>query len=183
MKEEYPSIMLVKGTYHSVDLIASKAMEAMSASLEFIIKETGNYFAHSSTGQAAYKSFIYCESSAAHEKDEPLKILSPSGTRWLVIADCIERILYQYDALKEHHLSVSEKTYSVRLLKEMYLHERNCTYILFLDPKLAELRRINKLFQGEDVDPLGKLEKHLLGRILMPCLLRQHNETASMTWT
>lgn len=183
MRDDNPSITLVKCACHSLDLVASKAMEAMPASLEFMIHETHNYFAHSSSRQAVYRS-LYSDSNTMHEKNEPLKILSPSATRWLAIADCIERILAQYDVLKKHFASVPDKAYSVRLLKEMYHDERNRAYLLFLEPLLTDLKRVNKLFQGEDVDPLGvfeelqKLYKRLVARILKPSVLRHHDEVS-----
>lgn len=184
MKDDNPSLTLVKCACHSLDLVASKAMETVPASLEFMVKETHNYFAHSSMRQTAYRN-VYCEGSVAQEGAEPLKLISPSGTWWLAIADCIEHILSQYQPLKTHFSNVSEKAYAVRLLKEMYLDERNRAYLMFLEPIFADMRRVNKLFQGEDVDPLGifeevqKLFKRLLCRILKPCVLRQHGSSRS----
>ncbi|KAH6923045.1 hypothetical protein HPB50_020769 [Hyalomma asiaticum] len=64
----------------------------------------------------------------------------------------------------------------------MYHDERNRAYLLFLEPLLTDLKRVNKLFQGEDVDPLGvfeelqKLYKRLVARILKPSVLRQHDD-------
>ncbi|KAH9371069.1 hypothetical protein HPB48_013168 [Haemaphysalis longicornis] len=79
LQDDNPSITLAKCACHSLDLVASQAMETMPASLEFRVKETHNYFAHSSTRQAAYRP-VYSESSAAQEGAIPLKIISPSGT-------------------------------------------------------------------------------------------------------
>jgi len=42
------------------------------------------------------------EEELANERSKPLKLISPSETRWLVVADCVERILSQYDALLAH---------------------------------------------------------------------------------
>ncbi|KAH9371237.1 hypothetical protein HPB48_013518 [Haemaphysalis longicornis] len=83
-----------------------------------------------------------------------------------------------------HFTNVPDKAYSVRLLKEMYNDEKNRAYLLFLEPLLTDLKRVNKMFQGEDVDPLGifeelqKLYNRLLARILKPSVLRQHDEAS-----
>ncbi|KAH6937588.1 hypothetical protein HPB50_001868 [Hyalomma asiaticum] len=100
--------------------------------------------------------------------------------RWLAIADCIDRIVSQYGALRLHFATVSDRNYNVRLLKDMYEDERNLAYLTFLAPILADLKRVNRLVQGQDVDPLGMLEelerlfKSLLTRIIKPSVLRQH---------
>ncbi|KAL3253753.1 hypothetical protein MRX96_054526 [Rhipicephalus microplus] len=73
---------------------------------------------------------------------------------------------------------------NVRLLKEMYNDEKNRAYLLFLQPVLTDLKRVNKMFQGENMDPLGifedlrKLYNRLLARILKPSVLRQHDEAS-----
>ncbi|KAL3194498.1 hypothetical protein MRX96_046049 [Rhipicephalus microplus] len=71
MKDENPSIMLVKCACHSLDLVAAKAMEAMPGCLQFMVQETHNYFAYSSSRPAAYRNLY---SNAAQEQTEPLKI-------------------------------------------------------------------------------------------------------------
>ncbi len=56
-----------------------------------------------------------------------LKILCPSKTRWLILADCLERILAQYDALSAHFTIGYEKErcYMAKLLRDMYKDEKN----------------------------------------------------------
>ncbi|KAL3192020.1 hypothetical protein MRX96_018139 [Rhipicephalus microplus] len=66
----------------------------------------------------------------------------------------------------------------------MYYDEKNRAYLLFLEPLLTDLKRVNKMFQGEDVDPFGifeelqKLYNRLLARILKPPVLRQHDKAS-----
>ena len=90
----------------------------------------------------------------------PLKLISPSETRWLVIADCIERILGQYDALKAHFdiAYQREKCYEAGTLKNMFEDERNRLYLTFLYPPLSELRRITKIFQSKSVNSIKIFE-------------------------
>ena len=87
----------------------------------------------------------------------PLKLISPSSTRWLVIADCIERILDQEDALKLHFrlASGAEHCYGARILNDMYSDKSNSMYMHFLWPVLMEIKTVNKCFQLETGDSLG----------------------------
>ncbi|KAL3248872.1 hypothetical protein MRX96_056279 [Rhipicephalus microplus] len=83
-----------------------------------------------------------------------------------------------------HLTIVPDKAYSVWLLKEVYNDEKNRAYLLFLEPLLTDLKRVNNMFQGEDEDPLGifeelqKLYNHLLARTLKLSVHRQHDEAS-----
>ncbi len=80
-----------------------------------------------------------------------MKLISPSCTRWLVMADCIDRIVDQKDALTLHFniASSSEHCYTARLLKEMYDDKTNLLYMYFLQPVLMEIKTVNECFQLE----------------------------------
>ncbi len=82
-----------------------------------------------------------------------MKLISPSllFTRWLVMADCIDRIVDQKAALTLHFniASSSEHCYTARLLKEMYDDKTNLLYMYFLQPVLMEIKTVNKCFQLE----------------------------------
>ena len=77
--------------------------------------EAYNFFAHSTIRQAEYKDILIIVGfseviveSVNEPLDEdlpvvgrrPLKLIGGSDTRWLVNADCSERILMHYDALQ-----------------------------------------------------------------------------------
>ncbi|KAL3207346.1 hypothetical protein MRX96_039708 [Rhipicephalus microplus] len=159
-------------------------MDAMPSNILYVVRETHNYFACSSVRQAAYRD-VYHASNGGNEESEPLKILCPSGTRWLAIADFIDHIVPQYEALRLHFATVLDRNYNVRFFKDMYEDERNLAYLTFLTPILADLKREVRLFQGQDVDPLGVFEeverllKSLLTRIIKPSILRQHEGSLS----
>ena len=87
----------------------------MPASLDFLIKESYNWFAHSAQRQSEFKGILelvgfdninVVTDEGDDENDDQvftgatavvgkksLKLISPSTTRWLVMADCVEHIL------------------------------------------------------------------------------------------
>ncbi|KAG0413473.1 hypothetical protein HPB47_009351, partial [Ixodes persulcatus] len=97
--QDNQNLISMKCSCHSLDLVASKAIEAIPSAVEHMVRETHNYFAHSSCRQEVYKKLHDSTTTNCKEKN-PLKNLSLSQTRWLAIADCIERILAQFDALQ-----------------------------------------------------------------------------------
>ena len=85
-------------------------MKSIPDHVEWMIRATYNWFAHSTIKQNEYKTTLELVGFAAiseiisQETDDDevtpakksaLKFLSPSATRWLVIADCLERCLQQ----------------------------------------------------------------------------------------
>ena len=88
-------------------------------------------------------------------KKPPLKLMSLSDTRWLVISDCVERILKQYDALTAHFdiVNTNGKDYDARIFFDMFRDEHNRS-LLFLFPMLRDLRRLTKPFQRKQANNL-----------------------------
>ena len=97
---------------HSCDVCAKDALEIMPSVLEFLIRESYNWFAHSAQRQSEYKNVLelvgFENINVENDEDNsenagatasvgrrPMKLISPSTTRWLVMADCVERILIQ----------------------------------------------------------------------------------------
>ena len=84
-------------------------------------------------------------------------MISLSDTRWLVISDCVERILKQYDALTAHFdiVNTNGKDYDARILFDMFRDEQNRSLLLFLFPMLRDLSRLTKLFQRKQANNLA----------------------------
>ena len=180
----------MKCVAHSLDLIAKNAMTAMPAHLTFMLRESYNFFAHSALRQHEYKEVLNLVgfenlgdaddegagdellfSSAKGPKKTPLKLISPSQTRWLVMADCNERVLKQYDALSTMFnmaaLKLKDKT--VRDLSDQFKDNRNRALMIFLNPLLTDLRILTLLFQKKKVDNLkifAALKDHFNGTCL-----------------
>ena len=92
-------------------------MKAIADHVEWMIKASYNWFARSTIKQHEYKTTLELVGFAAiseiltreinddddkttSAKKTALKFLSPSFTRWLVIADCLQRILQQVSLWK-----------------------------------------------------------------------------------
>ena len=199
LKRSWPHLVHIKCTCHSIDLIAKNAVKTtLPSHIDYLIRESFNWFAHSSSRLQAYQEIAQLigfstiseveEDSEEDEADSdyngcqnkpPPRLISPSQTRWLVHADCIERILSQFDALKTHFniAYIKEKCFAAKTLYEMYCDPKNYLYLLFLLPILNELKRLTKLFQSNVADILrvfGDLESAFITlsrRILKPAII------------
>ncbi|KAH7978728.1 hypothetical protein HPB49_006553 [Dermacentor silvarum] len=184
LREGHPDLILVKCMCHSLDLVAAKSMQTMPSALEYMVRESHNYFAHSSTRLAAYKG-LYNSMLEDTDKVEPPKLLSLSPTRWLAMFDCIERILGQFESLQKFFHSIDSRNYSTRVLRDMYNDTRNHVYLIFLAAVLHNVKRVNLLFQSQTADPLKLFQElenlyiDVLKRILKPAVLR-HNSNSDL---
>lgn len=172
---------------HSLDLVAAKSMETMPSALEYMVRESHNYFAHSSVRLAAYKELFnsMLDDHECTEKAEPPKLLSLSPTRWLAMYDCIERILSQFESLKKFFQGIDSRNYNMRVLRDMYNDPRNHIYLIFLAAVLHNVKRVNLLFQSQTADPMKLFQElenlyiDVLKRILKPAVLR-HNSNSDL---
>ncbi len=180
LKQTQPNLQLIRCVCHSLDIVANKAMQLLPSNIEYMVRQTYNWFAHSAKRQYDYKN-IY---ETINNGGCPLKLISPSCTRWLVMADCIDRIVDQKDALTLHFniASSSEHCYTARLLKKMYDDKTNLLYMYFLQPVLMEIKTVNKCFQLETRNTLGvfkdleRLYMTTARRVLKPSVLRMNND-------
>ncbi|KAJ1174106.1 hypothetical protein NDU88_005929 [Pleurodeles waltl] len=100
------------------------------------------------------------------------------------MADCVERLLEQYDALSLHFSTASsvEHCYVARMLQEMYHEETNLLYLTFLKPILQDIKVVNKIFQLESGDALHifrdlyTLYVSKLKRILKPSVFTSNHQ-------
>ena len=99
MKESWPHLIHLKCICHTLDLIARGAVsKCIPSNVEFLIRESYNWFCHSSNRQAAYREilelvgFSKCP-DLLEEIDTPdgpqqfLKLISPCTTRFFMFAD------------------------------------------------------------------------------------------------
>ncbi len=202
LQRKWPHIVHLKCVCHSIDLIAKNAVKTtLPSHIDYMVRESYNWFSHSSLRLSAYRdiaklvgfstSFEEAEEEDSHEEESgekqeelpPPRLISPSDTRWLVLADCVEKILAQYDALKAHFQIVysKEKCFQAKTLAEMFNDEKNHLYLLFLFPIIKELRRLTKLFQSNSVDNFriySELEmafKSLALRLLKPSIISSNS--------
>lgn len=152
LKEKVPSLIHIPCVCHSLQLaVSAAASETLPRSIEFLIKETYNWFSHSSLRQAQYKNLY----NAINDGHNPLKIVKACDTRWLSIETAVGRILSQWIELKTL-FSIArqkEKCYSAEVLYNMYNDTNNLAYLTYIHPILLELQLVNKSFESNDADP------------------------------
>lgn len=147
---------------------------------------THNYFAHSSCRQKAYKKLHDSMTTNCEEKDPP-KVLALSQTRCLAIADCIERILAQFDNLAGFFTKAEDHNYDNSILREMYWDPKNYAYLVFLASFLHRVKRVNIMFQSNVSDPLALFQElenlylDTLKRILIPSVVRHIRSTSLLS--
>lgn len=96
LKRDLPDIIIVNCTCHSLHLCAEKASECMSRQLEFLIRESHNWFSYSSKRLEVYRDLY----EVINESRAPKKIPGFFGTRWLARSHAIRTLLEQWDELK-----------------------------------------------------------------------------------
>ena len=177
-REVNNNIVHIKCICHSIQLCSSYTLRALSRNIEFMVSEAYTWFCHSTLRLQKYKS-LYCSINIG---DEPLKILKLSNSRWLSIAPCMQRLLQQYEELKLHFEVArdEERNYTADLLYQMYYDAENKLYLMFLEPILIELNRVNRLFQLDRCSPI-KLTDEIV-TMYRSILLRVVRPTTFTTW-
>lgn len=78
LKEDITTLIHVPCICHSVQLaVSAAASETLSRNIEYMIRETYNWFSYSSLRQAQYKHLF----KAINEDHEPLNIMKACDTR------------------------------------------------------------------------------------------------------
>ncbi|KAH7933527.1 hypothetical protein HPB49_013379 [Dermacentor silvarum] len=146
-----------KGRAHYTDLIKDsetrKHRNAFTPGNQLRLKDT---IAHHLTADAEQKQWALKISlfTACHIAINSVDEVIPWYRQ-----DCIDRNVSQYKALRLHFATISDINYNVSLLRDMYEDERNLANLTFLAPILANLKRVNRLFQGRYVNPIGVFEE------------------------
>jgi hypothetical protein len=177
-RELVPHIVIFKCVCHSLQLAASKASETMPTLLDFMVRESYNWFSHSTKRLLQYHELHKCITN-----EVPLKLRQLSATRWMSRYECIGRIIDQWEALKLcFQMANSDvKCYTARQLFSMYEDDKNYIYLIFLEGTLKDFSRINKLFELADADvvrlgtDLINFFYSLLQRIVIPSKLEKVN--------
>lgn len=177
LQEISPKLQLIKCVCHSLNICSSKASLMLPANVEFLLRESVNWFSHSALRQIEYSRLF---NTINGEVVKQRKLIKLSATRWLAFYNCIKVILEQWTELKccFQLASLNEKCHSAALIYEMYNNDSNLLYLLFLKPVLREVTRVNLLFQSTHADltkVYGDLKMILLSiakRIIKPIFLR-----------
>jgi Domain of unknown function (DUF4371) len=157
LKRENPALVLIPCVCHSLQLAVSEASkEQIPRVIEYLIKETYNWFANSSGRQAAYRE-IYQLINNGHN---PLKIVRACKTRWLSIETAVSRIVAQFIELKLHFsvVRMQDNCYTAEMLFGFYSDLSVQAYLIFLKIILAEVQAVNKLFESNTTNHLKILD-------------------------
>ncbi|XP_045104381.1 uncharacterized protein LOC123499914 [Portunus trituberculatus] len=176
LKTEVPHLILIKCVCHSLQLAVSHATaQCLPRNLDFLIKETYNWFSHSAIRQARYKEIF----SLINDGQAPLKLIHLSQTRWLSVESAIVRILQQWLELKTHFGMArhGEKCYTAEILYGMFCDKENYAFLVFLKHILGEVQRVNKKFEAEVQDPTKLLSDllHLIDSMKSKVLIPEHH--------
>lgn len=173
MKEENPKLILAKCTCHSLHLACSEATGSLPANIEFLVRESYNWFSCSPKRQEQYRSIYF-----AINGENPLRLVGMSNTRWLSVAAAVSRVLEQWNELKLHFeiAQSTERCYTARLLHDMFQDEKNYLYMVFVKPIVIEFDRVNRLFQSENPNPAKLFEDLdlLVRSMLCKIVLSEH---------
>ncbi|XP_043472704.1 uncharacterized protein LOC122505265 [Leptopilina heterotoma] len=152
--ELVPRAQLIKCTCHSIHLCGSKAAEQLPADLEFLVRESRNWFSKSALRRSQYEALY----TVINDGDMPKNLVQLSATRWLAWGRAIAVIVSQWLELKTHFdnhvrsINPSEKCTIGRKLRDLFQDECNLLYLLFLKPVTAELCKTNLKFQQDSTE-------------------------------
>lgn len=130
---------------HSAHLVASAASECLPTNVECFLQNIYAYFSRSPKRQSILEEF------QVFFKKEKHKILRPAKTRWLSLSKCVERVLSQWEILKElFKVAVIEdkNPTSIGIYNE-FLNPFIKAYLEFLNFILPLFNEFNCLFQSE----------------------------------
>jgi hypothetical protein len=145
LRVDFPSIVNVSCTCHSIHLAASKACLKLPRSVEDMMRNIYAHFHRSYQRSVTLKDFEELYHVETHN------ILAPGQTRWLSLWECVKRVLEQYDPLLAYfRLNVFEDP--SRTTESIVIAMNNVftkVYLEFLSYILGLLVDFNVLFQSE----------------------------------
>ncbi|XP_074026139.1 zinc finger protein 862-like isoform X2 [Leptinotarsa decemlineata] len=177
LKRDLPDLIVVKCVSHSLHLCAEKAAESLPRQLEFLVRETHNWFSYSPKRLDYYKTLY---ESMNYNKD-PKKIPGLSGTRWLARYQAVNTILEQWDELKLL-FSIAKSDDKCYMAEQVYDIMRRTPFkalLIFLRNELKNVTQLNLLFQSDNVEPTKLFEdllllyKNMLRRLVVPSQLEK----------
>lgn len=187
LQADIPHLQLLKCVCHSLSLCASKACSELPSCLEYLLRETRNWFAHSPLRMKIYQTLF----ETINDGKKPLKLTQLSATRWLAFYEAIKTNINQWLELKTHFNMVQslERCYTARELAAMYNDDTNLLYLLFLCSILKEVTNVNIIFQANDAN-ITKIYSDLrillvatARRVFKPIFLRIQNQSENVSLT
>lgn len=174
LKEEVPTLILLKCLCHSAVLVASKALSKLPSSCEYMLYAIAKYISSNINKSAIseeHKQFFGVKL---------YKILKSSGTTWPVLLKFLPKLTDNWEILKQcFNVDVSEnKNASAKCVLKILNNDRIKAYMLFLKYSLNFFQNFNALFQSRKIliHKLAKSSEQLIMQIgqnfLLPASLQ-----------
>ncbi|XP_043268500.1 uncharacterized protein [Venturia canescens] len=176
-KREIDDLIVMPCVCHSLHLCAEKASEMLPRPLEFLVRETHNWFSYSPKRLEKYK-LLY---ETINGSGKPNKIQGLSGTRWLARSEAIDTILNQWEEL-QFLFSIAKSEDNCHMAAQLYnimIRLPYKAFLIFLKYELKSVTQLNLLFQSDYVEPTKLLEdlflmfKNLLQKLVVPSSLQK----------
>jgi len=147
LQSEIPNAIMLNCICHSSAIVASKACEKLPESCEIFIRNVATYV---SDGARRCENLIEFQEFFNVEKK---KIPKLSNARWLVLHNCVIRILDNWEALKNYFvLAVTEdKSGSAEMILTQLNDNSLKAFLLFLKYSLYFFNSFNALFQSRKI--------------------------------
>lgn len=145
MRDQFPQLVIVKCSCHSIHLVGCYAVQAFPEDLEITLR---SIFAHFSRSSARQREFAEFQAFAGLE---PHKLLRPGQTRWLSLHATVGRTLEQLAALRLYFTAevAEDKSKASEQILTTLNHPLTEPFLIFLEYALGCLTDFNTVFQGE----------------------------------
>lgn len=188
-KVPLPHLILIRCICHSLHLCSSKASDVLPSSLEFLVRESRNWFSNSPKRIDEYKQLF----NLINNNDKKmLALIQLSDTRWLAWGDAVIRVLDQWLELKSHFKMVAarkdNRCYTARQLAMIYEDPTSQLYLTFLKSILHDVNEVNVLFQSSNQDiyklyeALWTLILSVSSRIIKPLFMEKLEASKNITY-
>ncbi|XP_036149417.1 uncharacterized protein LOC118647840 isoform X2 [Monomorium pharaonis] len=146
LKKEVPNLQMIKCVCHSLDKCAQYAFRKMPDYLNYLLKETYNWFA---LRQSEYKEYY----KTMNKGKNPGKLQKLCDTRWMSWLPVASEILNQWTELHGFfRIKASENDYKALTFTEILDDPTNLLYVTFLKSILREVHFVNLAFEQTNVD-------------------------------
>lgn len=175
-----PNLHLIKCLCYGLDKCASTANQSLPESLEFLLRESRNWFSHSALRKIMYEELY----KSLTDGQKPPQLVRLFTTRWLLWYGSVKLHSERYMQLKTLFITVAnadtkEKCFMTHHLAALHEDMSNILYLTFLKPILREVTSMNVVFQSSVAD-ISKVYRDLkififslANRIIKPEAVKQ----------
>ncbi|KAG8175684.1 hypothetical protein JTE90_010159 [Oedothorax gibbosus] len=147
VKENFPTVIIVKCSCHSIHLVSSYACKKLPSSLEDLVRTIYVHLKRSPKRQKGFEEF----QKFFNEEQNPKNFLAPGQTRWLSLQNCVRRILEYWEALKHYWqlITFEDKTHANELTYSTLKNPLMKCMMEFVEYALGLFNDFNTFFQSD----------------------------------